>query len=208
MKVRLPKPATIIACVALLAALSGTAVAGSLITGAQVQNGSLTGLDLRNGTVNSADVRNNGLTTLDIRNGTLRAVDFAPGVLDSGGVGSAGPAGTAGPPGPQGPAGPSGPPGAPGQAGQQGAPGLSGPEIVTVESPNTSAGTKQVEASCPGSKKVLGGGAQLYGAEGDVALDESYPDTATGWHAKGVEIVGTATSWKLIAYAICANVAS
>jgi hypothetical protein len=201
MKIRFPAPATIIASVALIAALSGTAVASSLITGAQVQNGSLSGLDLRNGSVGGIDVVNGSLTTLDLRNHTVQAVDLAPSALKA-------IAGAPGAAGAQGPAGPPGPPGAPGQVGQQGAPGLAGLEIVTLESVNTSANTKQLNVSCPGSKKVVGGGANLNGAEGDVALDESNPDGATGWHAKGVEINGTLNSWKLTAYAICANVAS
>jgi hypothetical protein len=201
MKIRFPAPATIIACVALVAALAGTATAAGLITGAQVQNGSLSGLDLRTGSVGGVDVTNGSLTTFDIHDHTLRAVDFAPGVLKAGAgaPGSAGPQGPPGPPGRQGP---------PGQNGQQGSPGLAGLEIVTLESPDSSANTKQLNVSCPGSKKVVGGGANLFGAEGDVALDENNPGNATSWHAKGVEINGTLNSWKLTAYAICANVAS
>lgn len=202
MKIRFPAPATIIACVALLAALAGTATAAGLITGAQVQNGSLSGLDLRNGSVGGVDVANGSLTTFDIRDHTLRAVDFAPGVLKAGAAGSAGPQGPPGPPGQL------GPPGQQGQQGQQGSPGLAGLEIVTLESPDNSANTKQLNVSCPGSKKIVGGGANLFGAEGQVALDESNPGNATSWHAKGVEINATLSSWKLTAYAICANVAS
>jgi CARDB protein len=149
MKIRFPAPATIIACVALLAALAGTATAAGLITGAQVQNGSLSGLDLRNGSVGGVDVTNGSLTTFDIRDHTLRAVDFAPGVLKAG-VGAPGSAGPQGPPGPPGQQGP------PGQNGQQGSPGLAGLEIVTLESPDNSANTKQLNVSCPGSKKLVG----------------------------------------------------
>ena len=54
-------------------------------------------------------------------------------------------------------------------------------------------------------RKLVGGGAYLFGAEGDVAIDETYPANATTWHAKGVEITGTAVSWQLTAYAVCAN---
>jgi hypothetical protein len=79
---------------------------------------------------------------------------------------------------------------------------------VTLESVNTSANTKQLNVSCPGSKKVVGGGANLNGAEADVAIDESNPGDATSWHAKGVEVNGTLNSWKLTVYAICANTGS
>jgi hypothetical protein len=191
MKIRFPAPATILASVALIVALSGTAVAATFITGAQVKDGTLSGLDVRNGS----------LSTLDIRDRTLRAIDFAPGVLKAG-------AGVSGPAGPQGPAGPPGQPGPAGQPGAQGSPGLANVETVTLESVNSSANVKQLNVSCPGSKKVIAGGANLNGAEGDVALDENNPDSATAWHAKGVEITGTLNSWKLTVYAICASVNS
>jgi hypothetical protein len=198
MKIRIPAPATIIACVALVAALSGTAAAAGLITGVQVQNGSLSGLDLRNGSVSGLDVTNSSLTSLDIRDHTLRAADFAPGVLGSG----------AGIPGPQGPAGPAGPQGATGPAGPQGAAGVSGLQIVSADSANDSTAFKPIDVSCPGGKKLVGGGARLYGAAGSVALDESYPLDATTWHAYGAEIVATALSWHVSAFAICAHTGS
>jgi hypothetical protein len=50
---------------------------------------------------------------------------------------------------------------------------------VTAESPHNSANNKALEITCPGSKKLIGGGARLYDAGGDVALDESYPSSAT-----------------------------
>ena len=210
MKIRIPAPSTIIASIALFAALSGTAVAGGLITGAQIKNNTVSGLDLTNGTVKSIDVGNNSLTSLDIRNHSLRAIDFAPGVLEPGpGVaGSAGSAGAQGPAGLQGAPGPAGSQGPAGPAGPQGAPGLSGVEIVTADTPSDSSSPKHVDPSCPAGKKVVGGGAHLWQAGGDVALDESYPMSATAWRATAYEIVATATNWHLSAYAICAAVAS
>jgi hypothetical protein len=193
MKIRFPAPATIIASIALLAALSGVGYAATALP-----RNSVGPVQLKPSSVNSFKVLNGSLTSLDVRNHTLRAIDFAPGVLTAG----------AGVPGPAGPQGPAGAPGTPGQAGQQGAPGLAGLEIVTLESVNSSANTKQLNVSCPGSKKVVGGGANLNGAEGDVAVDESNPGDATSWHAKGVEVNGTLNSWKLTAYAICANTSS
>jgi hypothetical protein len=85
---------------------------------------------------------------------------------------------------------------------------VSGLEIVTVSSLDTSASPKQFDVTCPGGKKLIGGGAYLYGAEGDVALDESYPTSATAWHVKGVEVSATLTSWHLTGYAICAHTGS
>jgi hypothetical protein len=203
MKIRIPTPATIIASVALLVALSGSAVAASFITGSQVKDGTLSGLDLRNGSVGSLDVANNSLTSLDIRNHTLQKIDFAPGVLQAGANGAPGPAG---PQGPQGPAGPAGPQGPAGPAGPQGAPGLAGVEVVESTRADNSLGTKSLDVSCPGGKKLIGGGARIFGAGGDVALDESYPKDATHWSATAYEVNATLVNWHLIGFAICANV--
>jgi hypothetical protein len=193
MKVRIPSLAMIVAILALLLALSGTAVAGALITGAQIKNNTVASVDLTNNSIKSVDVRNNALTTLDVQNGSLRAVDFAAGELETG------PAGPAGPAGPTGPAGPSGP---------QGAPGLAGLEIVFADSPSNSDFVRQVEASCPAGKKAVGGGAHIWQAAGLVALDESYPSNATTWRATAYEVNATALNWHLRAYVVCATVAA
>ena len=111
MRIRIPSPATIIASLALLLSLTGTAVAGALITGAQIQNNTVSSLDLMNNRVKSVDLKDNDIKRIDAMNGQLRAVDFAPGQIQ---------------PGPAGPAGPAGP--------LQGAPGLAGVEIVTPPS--------------------------------------------------------------------------
>jgi hypothetical protein len=187
MRIRLLSPATIIACIALLVALGGTAMAGVLITGSQIKDNTVSTLDITNGTVRSIDVKNNAITSLDILNGTLKAVDFAPGQL------------------PVGPAGAAGPQGSPGA---QGAPGLAAVEIVTVDSANSSTGVKQADATCPAGKKVIGGGAHLYGAGGDIALDESYPSSVSTWRATAWEVNATALSWHVSAFAICATVAA
>ena len=183
MRIRIPSPAIVIASLALLLSLTGTAVASVLITGAQIKNNTVGTLDLKNNDVRSADVRNNGLTSLDVMNGTLKAIDFAPGQL---------PAGPAGPAGQQGPAGP------------QGAPGLAGLEIVSAESPSSSDASRQVEATCPAGKVVVGGGAHIWNAPGDVALDESYPAGTSKWRATAWEVNATGANWHLMAYAICA----
>jgi hypothetical protein len=71
-----PSPGTVIACIALLVACTGTATAATLITGKQIKN--------------------NSVTTKDVKNKSLRAGDFRPGTL------LRGPAGAAGATGPQG----------------------------------------------------------------------------------------------------------
>lgn len=95
-----PSPAMAVAFVALLAALSGTAIAlpgkntvdsGDLrrgavknpdlarnaVTGAKTRNSSLSGPDIRNGGVGSADIANDALTGTDINESSLGAVPSA-----------------------------------------------------------------------------------------------------------------------------------
>ena len=70
MKIRIPSPAMMIATLALLFALSGTAVAAGLITGAQIKNGTVSSLDLTNNGVKGIDVQNNTLNSSDVLNGS------------------------------------------------------------------------------------------------------------------------------------------
>ena len=186
MKIRNLSPATVIASIALLFALTGTAVAGGLVTGANILNGSIA----------SVDVMNETLRTVDIKNGTLLPEDFKGKKLPAGPKGDQGPAG---PVGPQGPAGPAGP---------QGAPGLSDVTTVQSESANNSDAEKLADASCPAGKRIVGGGALLIGAGGFVALDENWPVNATTWRARAFEVNATAANWSVRAYAICAVVAA
>jgi hypothetical protein len=95
---RRPSPAMAVAFVALLAALTGTAVAlpgtntvnsGDIVNntirskdvrnnnlrGKDVRNGSLSGRDVRNGSLTGADVRNDSLTGADVRNDSLTGAD-------------------------------------------------------------------------------------------------------------------------------------
>jgi hypothetical protein len=93
-------PALVVAIVALMAALGGTAVAGSLITGSQIANDSITSRHVRNGTLKYADLAP-----------SMRSAMKKP---DS-------------EPGPAGPIGPRGERGLQGQQGQQGERGPQGP---------------------------------------------------------------------------------
>ena len=183
MKVRFPSPTAVIASLALLLSLTGTAVAAGLITGAQIQNNTVSSLDLTNNGVKSVDLTDNGIKSIDVMNGQLRAVDFAPGQIPPGPAGAVGPAGPAGP---------------------QGAPGLAGVEIVTAETANSSNSPQQVDVTCPEGKRLVGGGAKVHGANAEAALDESYPLDATKWHATAYELNATAGNWHLVGFAICA----
>jgi len=193
--IRIPSPATCVSTVALLFAVTGTATAAGLITGAQIKNNTVGSPDIRNNSIATQDVKNNSLTSLDVHDGSLKATDFAAGELTTGPAGPAGPAGSAGPTGPAGVAGP------------QGVPGASGVQIVTVSTVSNSANVKWIQAHCPAGKSVVGGGAKLFNAGGFVALDESYPASATSWLASGYEINPTFANWSLMVFAICATVA-
>jgi hypothetical protein len=190
--IRIPSKATCISTVALLFAVTGTATAAGLITGAQIKDNTVGSPDIRNNSIATQDVKNNSVTSLDVKDGSLKTSDFAPGQLSTGPVGPAGPAGA---------------PGATGATGAQGAPGVSALEIVSVQGALDSLSGKVVSVNCPAGKKLLGGGARLIGEAGNVALDESYPLTATQWRAYGTEVNATAGNWRIDAFAICATVA-
>jgi hypothetical protein len=110
-----------------------------------------------------------------------------------------------GPQGPQGDVGPAGPPG------PQGEPGLANVEIVTVKTTSSSTRNKNLVASCPAGKVVIGGGARVIrndaNAWEDVALVESYPSGSNQWSAVAAEGTETALLWQLEVRAICATVA-
>jgi hypothetical protein len=90
--------------------------------------------------------------------------------------------------------------------GPRGAPGVSGLEILNVATATDSSTTKSVTATCPGTKRVVGGGARATGGGAtDVAVSESYPVSANQWTAFAREINPVGGSWALTVYALCAN---
>lgn len=102
---RAPSPALIVAAVALVAGLAGSATAASLITGKQVKNESLTGADVKDGSLRARDLARG------IRNGLGGERGRRGRSGPAGAVGATGPAGPAGVVGATGPAGPAGAPG-------------------------------------------------------------------------------------------------
>jgi hypothetical protein len=84
-----PSPAAIVACLALLVALSGTGIAG------------VSALVPRN-SVGTTELKNNAVTGVKVKDGSLAAKDFRAGQIPAGPTGPAGAAGAAGPPGPAG----------------------------------------------------------------------------------------------------------
>ena len=190
---RRPSPALVVACVALLVALGGTAVAavvvlpdGSVGT-AQLADDAVVGAKIRDGSVTSHDIANSTILGTDIRDRTLTKADFRKGSLL---------------PGPRGPLGPQGP------QGEKGAPGTSGYQVVQKETPLTSASPKGVTVLCPPGKKAISGGADVSGEGRDrISVTENAP-TDDGWQARAVELVKTDAPWLLRVYAVCVFVAT
>jgi hypothetical protein len=120
-------PATVIACIAVVLALTGSAFAAkALITGSDIKDGSITRADLSRGTVRSLKGRRGpaGAAGVDGFQGP-QGPQGSTG--PQGPMGPAGPAGRDGARGPIGDTGPLGPRGAQGERGERGADGAPGP---------------------------------------------------------------------------------
>jgi hypothetical protein len=79
-----------------------------------------------------------------------------------------------------------------------------------VVSASNSGNSKTVIVTCPSGKKPIGGGARVIGTGASVvSITENFPDSdSIHWNAKANEVVATAQSWQLQAYALCATVAT
>ena len=91
---RRPSPAMVVAFVALPLALTGGAVAATVITGADIQNGSVPSKDIKNASMKSQDIKRSAVRGKHVRDGSLMTDDFARG--ESPGTGSQGPSGDKG----------------------------------------------------------------------------------------------------------------
>ena len=112
---RSARPSTlIVAVLALVLALGGTATAAKLITGKQIKNSSLTGADVKGSSLTGSDVKNGSIGPADLSN-AAKAAKGAKG--DTGAAGAAGAAGA---------------PGAKGDAGAKGDTGAAGADTGTA----------------------------------------------------------------------------
>jgi hypothetical protein len=143
---RRPSPAMIVACIALLVALTGTSVAA---VSALAPN-TVGSLQLKPGAVTNAKIKNNAVTSVKVANRSLLRSDFAPGQLP------------AGPTGPQGPAGPAGPAGAAGPAGTIGAITVRSTAVAvdggTAPQPNGDYITRPAQVLCSAGELAISGG--------------------------------------------------
>jgi hypothetical protein len=173
---RLPTPAMLVACVALVVSLGGVSYAAGV---------------LPKNSVGTAQLQKKAVTGAKVKNRTLTAVDFKAGQLP------------AGPQGPAGPEGPRGDTGAAGQPGPAGATGISGYEVVNTAPATLGPGAiTAVSASCPAGKKVLGGGGTV-GHDVRILASRPVGETAWWWQAQNE---GASTVTGMQGYAICANV--
>ncbi|HXR30264.1 MAG TPA: collagen-like protein [Solirubrobacterales bacterium] len=133
----------------------------------------------------------------------------------------AGPPGPRGAQGAKGPKGAKGDKGAKGEKGATGAAGVSGYEVVSqtfkevfVVKSEGQRGLSEVKTvDCPGSKRAIGGGADLgtnaaqSGQQRQVNVSLSAPNgTGSGWSVQLFNSTATDTSIDLRVFAICANV--
>jgi hypothetical protein len=162
---RRPSPALIVACLALLVALSGTGYAVSKLPADSVGTA-----QLRDNAVKNTKIANGAVTSEKVRRRSLLAVDFAPGQLPPGRRGPAGPPGPAGPAGPAGPTGPAG------------AAGLISNVVVRQASvvvpgsasddptPNTFWVTRGVSVDCASGEKAISAGTGWSATSNDLEL--------------------------------------
>jgi hypothetical protein len=83
-----PSPAMVIACTALLIALTGTSIAAveatvpkNSVGSAQLKSNAVTAAKIASNAVTSAKIASNAVTSAKVANGTLTSSDFASGVL-------------------------------------------------------------------------------------------------------------------------------
>jgi hypothetical protein len=83
---------------------------------------------------------------------------------------------------------------------------LPGQELVSSTSPFDSS-NKQVTATCPTGKRLVGTGAEIHAGNGEVVIDGIVPDAGlTSLTAQGAEDqTGYSGVWGVTAHAICAN---
>jgi hypothetical protein len=184
-RIRRPSPALVVASLALLLSLGGSAYAAGALA-----PGSVGTHQLRNGAVTSDKLANGAVTANKVRPYSLLSQDFAPGQL------AAGPQGPAGAAGPQGP------------AGRQGPAGISGYQVITSTSTMTATFEKAVAANCPVGESVLGGGVSGETSSLDTLVtQQSYPNNDNAqWFGAAYDLTANPSPWTLVVYAICGSV--
>jgi hypothetical protein len=185
-----PSGSMVVAVIALIMAMSGSAVAASLITSKQIKDG----------TIQTKDISKKARAQLAAKASSVP-----------------GPQGPAGPAGPKGDKGDKGDPGATGLAGAPGKDGTNGVTNVAVRTGQVFVGANSSDvafAHCnAGEKAVGGGGSFFFSADGAEWIQKSAPANGTQaaavgstpdtWFVRGFN--NEANSQLLTTYAICVS---
>lgn len=148
------------------------------VTGSKLADGAVTGSKLAKGVVTAAAVADDSLTGAQINEASLAQVRKA---AQAGIAANATQLGGA-------------------AAGAY----LQGVKVVQTATDRTPAALKgPTVASCPSGTRMIGGGAEVQGAR-NVAIIESAPSGTTAWTAIAARQTGSAPSWNLVVFAICA----
>ena len=191
---------TVVAYLALFAALGGSAYAAVTVTGKNIKDGTVTGRDVKNRSLGTSKLSASAVSSLSGQRGPAGP---------EGPQGARGPVGPTGPIGPRGETGSPGPAGPVGPAGPQGPSGISGYQLAVTPVAQAVTipvnGSGNVEVDCPGDMRALGGGVSHYPTVGTARVVESAPlDGGTGW---SVRVANQGLSaFESYAWATCANV--
>ena len=206
---RKPSGAMGVAFVALIAALSGTAVAlpgTNTVDSGDIKNNSVRSKDLRNNDVRGKDIRTASVASSDVRNDSLTGVDIlesslgkVPRAATADSATTATNATTAA--------------NAANLGGEPAGDYLNDIRMVTETSASDSTSPKTVTANCASGEEIVGGGANIEGgaAPENIVLQDSHPDQSDpgdafdSWVAVAVETDADAGNWTLTTYALCAD---
>jgi hypothetical protein len=198
---RRPSPAMVVACLALLVALSGTGYAVTALPA-----GSVGAAQLKDNAVKNTKIANNAVTSEKVRNRSLLAIDFMAGQLPRG---AAGPQGQTGPAGPAGAAGPAGPAGAISNVTvRQGSVVVPG-SASDKPTPNTLWVTRGVSVDCASGEKAISAGTGWSADVNDLELATVWikptvsSGSVTGYTAKGANNARDGQDHTFTLYVLC-----
>jgi len=193
-----PSPALVVACIALIVALSGTSYAAVV---------------LPRGSVGTIQLKNGAVTSLKVKDGTMTLIDVAPAERaklkgDVGAQGLKGERGEQGAKGDKGEQGTKGDKGATGDKGAKGEPGISRYALVEKKG-STTAKFLAIQVNCPSGTRPLGGGGGTPTPGAGVSMRNSFPvgGTQPGWLVVA-EAKTPGNGWSYEVNAVCAAVTS
>jgi hypothetical protein len=192
----------VVACVALLVALSGTGMAAAT----QLARNSVGTPQLKDSAVSNPKIKNNAVNSAKVAARSLLRSDFAPGQLPAGPIGPQGPAG------PTGPAGPAGPAGVIGAVTvRQASVNVPGSDSDKGENgPNGFWNTRTVNVNCNSGERAMSAGTGWSADANDLELATVYmkpvftgTGPVTGFTAKGANNARDGEDHTFTLYVLC-----